>query len=164
MNALRDRVTHARWVKRESMHVTLRFLGDTDASKIPSLRELVGELARLEARVPIDARTLVAFPDPRRARVLGVELEGEELARLAAAAEAALVARGFPAETRVYRAHITMARLRTPMDLRAVLGHPISMRGHATSITLYESELLAGGARHTVLASATLDAPQRSER
>jgi len=101
------------WVKRDNLHVTLRFLGDAVAAeKIPRL-DL--ELARIGAETPpftLDAHGVGAFPNLERPRVIWVGLYNEALAPLAARVESAARESGFAPETRLYTPHLTIGRIR----------------------------------------------------
>jgi 2'-5' RNA ligase len=163
----RSRLSRAKWVGRAAMHVTVRFLGDVDDASVPALQALVrdlaagigergsgergsgeigsGESGRGEVRVR--ARSLGAFPDARRARVLVVDLEEPRgvLEAIAKGAEAEAVRLGFPAETRAWRPHLTLARIREGADLRDVLEETrVDLEGRVTALTLYQSELGKG--------------------
>lgn len=101
-----------RWVRLDGLHLTLRFLGPTLDERIDAARSAVRAAAAVCG--PIDASIGGAgtFPSPARPRALwlGV-LEGSQaLARLAGDVDAALVELGWPAETRPFRAHLTLAR------------------------------------------------------
>ena len=74
--SLSERV-RARWVKRAVMHVTLVFLGEIDAARVPSLTEIVHATAGERAASVVRATRLGAFPDERRARVLVLPLDDD---------------------------------------------------------------------------------------
>jgi 2'-5' RNA ligase len=157
--SLRDRpeLSHARWVASSVMHVTLRFLGDTDEALVPSLAQLVANLGDVEA-VDVRATSLLAFPSERRAHVLGLRLEGDgALVRMAEEAERAVTALGFEPEQRAFRPHLTFARLRKPADLRRVIAEaPVAIAGRVTSIALYKSDLGPKGPTYTSQCRALL--------
>jgi len=153
-----ERLPRARWVASTTLHVTLRFLGDTDEALVPALGELVTALGE-EAPRPIEVRStsLLAFPNARRARVLALHLdEGGAVSDLAAKAERAVTALGFPPETRAFRPHLTLARLREPADLRRLFAASSSSMmpegGRLRALTLYKSELGKEAPVHTSLA------------
>ena len=99
----------ARWVKPESLHVTLKFIGeqpegalDRMKSALESVRTDVGE---------IHFRGYGFFPTPKSARVFWIGMEtGPELAALAAAIDAQMPALGIAKETRPFSPHLTLAR------------------------------------------------------
>ena len=104
----------ARWVRPEGMHVTLKFIGETDSQKVVSLRVALGAIHSPQP-VEMHFRGLGFFPNERKPRVLwcGVE-SSSNLAELAAAVERALVPLGFPPEGRDFMPHLTLARFPSP--------------------------------------------------
>lgn len=126
---LRPRVPEARWVPRVNLHVTLAFLGQTEAADA-----IASALSRVAAAHPACDLALGgagAFPSPRRARVLWLGLTGgEALGALAAGVRAALEPLGFEPEDRPFSAHLTLARLKTPavVDLSGLDVRPVPFR------------------------------------
>jgi 2'-5' RNA ligase len=104
----------ARWVRPEALHLSLRFYGNQPVDSVPGL---IGRLriAIHETR-SFDLSTSGAgiFPNARRPRViwLGVEDRSDTLARLAADIERESRAYGVEPETRLFRPHMTLARVR----------------------------------------------------
>jgi 2'-5' RNA ligase len=96
------------------MHITLKFLGETDESKVVTIRTA---LATLSSPQPVEMqfRGIGFFPHERRPRVLWIGVEASSnLAQLAADAERALVPLGFALETRQFVPHLTLARFESP--------------------------------------------------
>ncbi len=109
-----------RWTTEHDWHLTLAFLGEVADRVLP---ELTARLERAAARHP--ARQLAvsgggAFPRPHRATVVWAGIQsGVDLAPLAASVAAAARRAGAPPpdEGRRYRAHLTLARCRSPVDV-----------------------------------------------
>jgi RNA 2',3'-cyclic 3'-phosphodiesterase len=161
MDELRiERLPRARWCAEHALHVTLRFLGDTDEALVPALSEVVSTLgAHALAPVEIRSTSLLAFPNAKRAHVLALHLEdGGALATLAAIAEQEVTALGFRAEERRFRPHLTLARFREPADLRRVFAsrHAPMRGGRLVAIALYKSDLGGPAPVHTPLARHAL--------
>jgi 2'-5' RNA ligase len=161
----RDERGNVRWVRTESLHVTLRFLGDVERSRFPGLVEAV---ARQTAAVAPFALTLgapAAFPSARKPNVVAIGLApAEPLARAAAAVERGVVDAGFAPEPRPFRGHLTLGRTRgrrpPRLDLVVVPGHePMPVR----EVVLFSSELHADGARYTPLERVPLGGAHASE-
>jgi len=155
-----ERLPRVRWVTHATMHVTLRFLGDTDEALVPALTELVMRLGEgLEGAIELRSTSLMAFPNARRAHVLALHLEDDgTIAELAAAAERGVTALGLPPEKRTFRPHLTLGRMREPVDLRrlfAARAAPLA-GGRLDSLTLYKSDLGKEAAVHTPLARFAL--------
>ncbi len=107
-----------RWVGRENLHFTLKFLGPVEEERVVEIGDALEQALRLFPRFSILARGIGVFPDIRKARVLWVGLEGASLALLAIGVEAALEPAGFAREKRGFEPHLTIGRWRN-FDRRA---------------------------------------------
>lgn len=151
-----------RWVRPEALHCTLRFLGDVEATQVPALHRAVAAAVTDLAPFVVTARDLGAFPSWRRASVLWVGLESPTLAVLTARVERAVVGCGIVADTRGFRAHVTLGRLRQPAAgatlAAAVAALAVGEVGRFTvpALRLYRSQLQPGGACYTVLVEVPL--------
>lgn len=138
-------------VPPDNWHLTLRFLGDIDDVTYDRL------LHELEEAVTGPAFTLSfaglgAFPKPTRASVvwLGVDRGAPDLDRTAREVSDACTAVGFPPEERSFQAHLTLARMRTPVDVWHLLEQePLpSLRMPVTEVTVFRSDLSHGRASY----------------
>ena len=102
------------WVKAENLHLTLRFLGEQNEQGLRRAVEAAQAVASQHSAFRFVVRGTGVFPDMRRARVLwvGVQEPVEPLYRLAEHLEQTLRQRGFPAEDKPFRSHITLARVK----------------------------------------------------
>lgn len=150
-----------RWLEPESVHLTLKFLGELPPEALPKL------LARAASRLAREQPFLVelagtgAFPNAREARVLwiGVGEGASGLARLARKLDAAGRGAGAPRERRPFRAHLTVGRLREPRPVPAErLPAPDSPGFRVEEVVLYESRLSSSGASYAPLARLPLGA------
>jgi 2'-5' RNA ligase len=147
-----------RWVRPETLHVTLRFLGNIDADRIPELARRVRDELTGIAPFRLELGGVRAFPSPRRPRVIALELAPEApLSELADAVEQGVVAAGFEPEQRAFRAHLTLGRVRGPdfPDPGAAPSPAPSAFGVSEAV-LFRSELRPSGARHTALERLSL--------
>ena len=155
---LRAETPHVRWVRPESMHLTVRFLG---YAAPPALVELQGPLAEAAARCP-PAHALLhglgTFPDRGSPRVVWLGIEVPESVRaLQAECENAAVAAGFPPEPRPFRAHLTLGRWTEPAP-RPPLPEVDLGRARLERLVLFRSDLRRGGSVYTPLAAFPLGA------
>ena len=83
MDGVREFAADARWVRPESMHVTLKFIGEKAAAEVEEIRN---RLKQLQATtIDISFRGYGFFPTTKSPRLFWVGLEaGDELTRLAA--------------------------------------------------------------------------------
>jgi 2'-5' RNA ligase len=140
----------ARRTTRPQWHLTLQFLGNrVDFDAVAGALDL---LAVRPGRVRLGGAG--AFPSERRARVLWVgTAEGAEyLSQLVAAVGTLLAPLGHEPETRPYHAHLTLARLKAPTDLRsavAALGSgPVGESWTAAEVALFQSRTRRTGAEY----------------
>lgn len=106
----------AGWERPEKMHLTLKFLGDTDEGRLNDLAERLRTVAAEFGPFDISVRGTGVFPNANRPRVLWLGVAGatEELTYLARAVDEACATVGFPREQRDHRPHLTIARVREP--------------------------------------------------
>jgi 2'-5' RNA ligase len=132
----------------ESFHVTLAFLGHRPEDDVERVAAVLRGLAPWEPP-PLALAGGLLLP-PRRARVLTVALAdaGGGVAALQAAVSAGLAqARLYEPEARPFRAHVTVARLRSGARApRALDAEPEALSFTAGPVTLYRSRLGRGGA------------------
>ena len=160
-----DPIPTLRATRRESLHVTLAFLGprrESDAGRVAALlpaRDLRAPRLRFE-------REPVGVPGGRP-RIFALEAEGEEAISFRAGLERDLVAKGlFEPEERPFWPHVTIARVRPerrgskkparvtipPAPLPDELLEPFC----AVRVRLYRSLLRPHGAEYVPLASTDL--------
>ena len=147
-----------RWVRAETLHVTLRFLGDIDRARIAQLAGCVREqpAALRPFRLRLGGARL--FPSRRRAQAVVLDVEPEEpLSELAAAVERGVVAAGFDPESRPFSAHLTLGRIRK-RRFPLVTGN-VTSGGESCPVNeavLFKSELHSSGAHYTPIERAPL--------
>ena len=145
------------------VHLTVKFLGETEEGLVPeivtAMREATAGVRPFEIRV----RGTGAFPNLGRMNVLWVSVEGAEtIAKIADALEGALEALGFPREGRPWKAHVTLARVKGRSDLdgvrRILESHASDLFGTATvdAVHLKKSLLTPQGARYSVVETVRL--------
>jgi 2'-5' RNA ligase len=143
---------------RDQWHVTLQFLGN---------RADVDAVAAALAGLPVAGGTARlggagAFPRPARGSVLWVGFVdgGAVIQRLADAVVERTEPLGHERETRPYHPHLTLARCRTPTDLRPVIAAlgdaPFGPAWRIDTLTVYESKTHRDGAQYVERASIPL--------
>ena len=152
--AVKGRVRGLRFVPPANVHITLKFLGETDEGLIPSIEETLNAVAEEAGPFTMNVGGAGAFPDVKRPRVVwaGVREGRDELVQLAKAAETALESLGFEAERRPFRGHVTVARVKSPTAVKAVSEIVAANDGRdfgsfeVESFSLVKSELKPDGA------------------
>jgi 2'-5' RNA ligase len=103
------------WVRSQKLHLTLKFLGDTQAAQIPELAVKFGEICSHYDSIQVQITGSGVFPNEKRPRVLwlGLKTETDALNQLANEIERACVHFGFQAESRAFAPHLTIGRVRS---------------------------------------------------
>lgn len=101
-----------RWVRPEGIHLTLKFLGETPADRVPAIEAALRQALAGLSPLRIELGPLGTFGG-RRPRVLWVGIAGDvdRLKDLQARIDRALQSLGFPREERAYSPHLTLARV-----------------------------------------------------
>jgi 2'-5' RNA ligase len=103
-----------KWVRPESLHLTLKFLGEVDPGRLPELQEALRRACAGARALELGLAGAGAFPGVRRPQVVWLGLEGQtaELAGLAARVEDEAEALGFARDKRGFKPHLTLGRMR----------------------------------------------------
>jgi 2'-5' RNA ligase len=173
LEGVREFASEARWARPQSLHVTLKFIGEKPEEAVA---EIKAALQRIETGViKINFRGYGFFPTPRSPRVFWIGVDGgTTLAALAASVDEKLGLLAIPKEEHAYNAHLTLARgggagsprqstgdrpNRTFQHLQeklSALPAPEFGTMAAREFFLYESKLGPGGSQYTKLAAFTL--------
>ncbi len=109
MGSIEGLAPEARWVRPESLHVTLKFIGEQKEDFVENLKQSLREIK--SGPLDIRFRSYGFFPNGNSARVFWVGMEsGPELAQLANAVDDKTSALGVPREDRAFNPHLTLAR------------------------------------------------------
>lgn len=175
LRALQQRLTDAldaagaaqvvRWTAAESIHLTLRFLGETDAAQAAALVRGLEQIAAAHAALDLKLADVGCFPNFRRPNVVwaGVTGDVDRLLRVQAPIEELARQAGFAPETRPFSPHLTLGRFRREASpaqlgragaaLEAAAATP-AVRAWAAAlavhhVALMESDLRSSGAVYT---------------
>ncbi len=150
------------WVAPGNMHLTVRFIGETDGRTAEAVAARVAApFAQSAFRLAVGG--LGAFPrsGPPRVIWLGLPEGADGLSRLHDEIEARLDGLAVEREDRPFRAHLTLGRVKAPLApaARPALG---ALRAddvggcEVREVTLFESRLSPRGAAHIALAKGRL--------
>ena len=161
----------ARWMRPESLHITVKFIGEQPPERVEAITE---RLRRLESSAfEIRAGGYGFFPTAKAPRVFWIGIHaGQQLAELAGSIDIATAELGVPREDRPYSPHLTLARAGAgrrssspkwrngdgPNATFAVLEKRLAAMGEldfgtmtANEFILYQSQLSPAGSRYTKL-------------
>lgn len=157
-----------RWVPARNMHLTLKFLGDTAASHLDFLKQMLVRESDLHAPFDMLLGGLGYFPNLRNPRILWIDIHAPALPPLQRGIEAGASRLGYKPEARPFSPHLTIGRVRENVSLteiqkiRAALltVHPGNITiARVDSIHLFKSDLQPGGSVYTKLFSTPLSKP-----
>jgi RNA 2',3'-cyclic 3'-phosphodiesterase len=109
LDGVRGFAPEARWARPESLHVTLKFIGEQSEAQVDEIKRT---LASVEAEnFEMSFRGYGFFPTARSPRVFWIGIDGgSKLTSLAASVDARLESFGIPKEQHAYNPHLTLAR------------------------------------------------------
>ncbi len=172
MDGVRGFAPDARWVSAESLHLTLKFIGEWPPEKLADLKRALAGVRGQPAEITFSGTGF--FPTPKSARVFWIGIQaGPELASLAGVVDAATSALGVESEKRTFAPHLTLARtgsgrpqrvssdranpsFRRLQEKLAAMPAPAFGTMSPREFFLYESKLSPKGAVYTQLASFPL--------
>jgi RNA 2',3'-cyclic 3'-phosphodiesterase len=167
----------ARWVRPESLHVTLKFIGEKPEAAVEPIR---AALSRVQAPPPeMIFRGYGFFPGTKAARVFWIGIDsGPRLAGLARQIDEALVSLEIPKPDQAFTPHLTLARggegsgaprrqngdrpnRRFSRLQQRLTEAPVPEFGTMTAreFCLYQSQLAPGGSRYVKIAQFGLQHP-----
>jgi 2'-5' RNA ligase len=164
----------ARWAKPESLHVTLKFIGEQPEAAVEQIKHTLSDIHTTAAEIPF--RGYGFFPTAKSPRVFWIGIDaGPQLAALAAAIDDQTASLGIPREDRPFSPHLTLARATggsgSPRRLKADAPNRTFQRLQEKLATLstpefgtmtprefflYQSQLSPIGSKYTQLASFDL--------
>jgi 2'-5' RNA ligase len=150
-------------VRTDQLHLTIKFLGETEEGLVPEILTAIREAAAGIHPFGIRVKGTGAFPSLARMNVIWVGVEGAEpIARIAEALESSLEPLGFPREKRPWTAHVTLARVKGHRDLdraRRILEPRANdtFAAHTVdAVQLKKSVLTPEGAKYSIVGSVPL--------
>jgi len=160
---LRTASSSLKVVGTDQLHLTVKFLGETEDGLVPEIMAAIRKAAAGLRPFPIRVRGTGAFPSLERMNVIWVGVDGAEpIARIADALEASLEPFGFPREHRAWKPHVTLARVKGRHDLdrvrRILEVHATEDFGAHTvdAVHLKKSVLMPRGAQYSVVETVRL--------
>src|SRR3984957_11289503 len=109
MDGVRGFAPDARWLEPESLHVTLKFIGEKSEDEMGSIKRALQSISANEIDMKI--RGYGFFPGPRMPRAFWVGIEAAAaLTSLAAIVDEKVAALGIPREVHAFSPHLSLAR------------------------------------------------------
>ncbi|MDI6726412.1 MAG: RNA 2',3'-cyclic phosphodiesterase [Smithellaceae bacterium] len=148
------------WTRPEGIHLTLKFFGNVDMRRIEELGKRLAQYAQETAPLQLQAERIGVFPNLDRPRVIWIGISGDThpLEKLQRGIEDGFTELGFEKESRPFRPHLTLGRIKTPRGLLGLAEvtekDALYDAGKFTagSLNLIKSDLTPTGATYTRLA------------
>jgi len=144
----------------EQLHITLRFIGDVDESRIPALVSAVEAACAGTGPFEVSIKGIGCFPNERRPSVVWVGAEPHDrLTSLSDGISRQLKRSHFRFDEKAFKSHITVGRCNGPTDISGVLAQFRDLEFHTFGcdhVAVVRSYLGPSGARHKVVAKVML--------
>jgi 2'-5' RNA ligase len=154
-----------KWVKPDNIHLTLKFLGEIDDSLAEKIKSVISAAAQQTPSFNLSLSQLGAFPKIQFPRVIWIGVNNDQpVIKMAKDLEQELIKIGIPTESRAFNSHITLGRVRSAQNRRALsekletLNKPSSSQPEFTvsGITLFKSTLTPQGPIYEAISDSPL--------
>jgi 2'-5' RNA ligase len=109
LDGVRGFAPDARWVRPESLHITLKFIGEQKSEQVEAISDRLQQVEGGPIEIRLGGHGF--FPTAKSPRVFWIGIHaGPELAELAANIDAGVAEQGIPREDRSFSPHLTLAR------------------------------------------------------
>lgn len=111
-----------KWVAPENIHITLKFIGYIEDTQAAAVSELIRKAVASINSFTVDIKHLGAFPNTKRPRVIFVVAheKGNNLATIYSRLDDSLTELGIEKEGREFTAHLTVGRVKSSKNLKAL--------------------------------------------
>ncbi len=117
LESLCSGVPGARWVDTDTIHITLRFIGEVDSIQAEDIDAALGDVRGPAFRLAL--RGVGCFDSRRKVRAVWAGVaRSDGLMHLRDKVESAIVRAGFEPERRKFKPHVTLARLKATPSAR----------------------------------------------
>lgn len=112
ITSMEGRISGVKWERQEKLHITLKFLGEIEQSKLPGIYNVVDSACADMAKIDMAVSHFGAFPNLSRPRVLYTGFdESEQINKLQQSIDSGLTDCGFAPESRKFIPHVTIGRV-----------------------------------------------------
>lgn len=134
-----------KWTPEENIHLTIKFLGETDVDGIEALKSKLHKLAKSLSPIQLKIRGMGGFPEETQARILWLGVQNKSTLRgLQSIVENTMIDMGFEAADQNFIPHITIGRLRNKKNIVDLISPFVRNefgKAKITKIRLFESQL-----------------------
>jgi len=157
-NAITKTGADVKLVEPKNIHLTLKFLGDTDENQIDAIEHIIKESVTNMTPFPLTLKGTGVFPNEKYLKVIWIGItNAASLKKIADTLDEKLATLGFKKENRGFSPHLTIGRVRTAKNkeqlLTVIKNHNEKefLRQEIHSVTLKKSDLTPAGPIYTTL-------------
>jgi len=158
VNDLNNSGANIKLVKPENMHITIKFLGDTDEKFVGRIREIMEKSVENIESFEIKLKSIGVFPNQDYIKIIWIGIEQyEKIVEIAKKINKGLSKIGFKKEKREFSPHLTIGRVKNSKNKDKIL-HIINRYENTEfntykikSIKLIKSELRSKGPIYTTI-------------
>lgn len=113
-NKIKDTGANVKLVKPKNVHITLKFLGDTEEEKIDEIEKIMKNAVKDVDPFNIQLKSTGVFPNQNYMKVIWIGINnGEKIGIIADKIDEDLSNIGFEKEKRKFSAHLTIGRVKS---------------------------------------------------
>ncbi|MCK4364924.1 MAG: RNA 2',3'-cyclic phosphodiesterase [Thermoplasmatales archaeon] len=162
-NEIRNSGAFVKLVEPKNIHITLKFLGDTNEEHIDKIEKILKDAVKDSDPFEIKLKGTGVFPNQNYIKVMWIGMEnGEQIGKIADKIDEEISELGFKKENRGFSAHLTIARVKSAKNKEKLLELIEKYRDiefgslKIDTIKLKKSELTPKGPIYTTLKEVKL--------
>jgi len=156
---LQETRTDVKWDSQNKFHITLKFLGNVEESKLELLSTALSKTIHPFTPFTLEYESLGVFPNLHNPRIVWIGIKSNQvISDLQSAVETVCLKFNFPKEDRAFHPHITLGRVHGTRNLvyltdaiKTITFEPI--KSLCSEVLLMKSNLLPSGSVYTILKS-----------
>lgn len=147
------------WVKKENLHITLKFLGEINENQIEVVKFVLKDVSKNFKEFTIFLEGLGFFPNLKFPKVIwiGIKKHEDKLKLLASLIEESLSKHGFLKEKKEFIPHLTIARIKQIKKINEIISYAEKYKSQTfgiseiKSITFFQSILKPEGPQYRII-------------
>jgi len=170
INKLKSIGGKVKWVDSEQIHITVRFLGETEKEQVSYIKEILDRVSSKYDSYNLSIDRLGGFPNLNKPRVIWAGFNDDDqisiMARMVKEVEYDIRKLGFEPDEKRFRPHLTLGRVKAPNGLEELLDtirsfqmKPIPVK--LDKLRLYKSTLTPQGPIYECLYEVMLGKQER---
>jgi len=153
---LMNKGAELKWIKKENIHLTLKFLGEIDENNHNKIFELMNHASENAGSLNLSLSELGMFPDEKRPNTIWVGIGGEveEVRQLAERCDYYLSTIGFEKSKNNFKPHLTIGRIKKITNKKQFISEVNDIKVSRAAfrvkkLHVVKSELMPAGAVYT---------------